>query len=151
MKRGILPIILLLLTGAASAEVAPAPISEESLQECSGSFSDFRQSVSWYQGRNRILIEAKQACGSRIGNLALQDVTVTILAGNKELSKISAADAILSNRKHQLLITAGIAAGATHCIQPGAIMTVNLATGELRTTGTRIILNSSDTPNCRSI
>jgi len=164
MKRRILPIFILLsVLGATSLGVAPyfsdtvtaqaALLNEDenSFQDCPGSFSEFQHSVSWYKGSNRVRIQAAEACGSKQGILKLRDVLVTVSSGSKTLTEVTAKEAIFSKKLNQLLITSAVTRPGPHpyCLTPSSIFTIDLLSGELRSSGMRVVLNSFEAPDCQ--
>lgn len=131
---------------SATAETALTERSPE-LAECPTRIADFRQADVWYRGRNRILVTAQSACGSRYGDsLDLKEVSLTIATGDRTYAMLRSPFGVYDPVGHQLLLGPSTGLG---CVQGSASVLVNLKTGILQTPALRLALaDSGELPEC---
>jgi hypothetical protein len=155
MRTARLVLLILLIAGAAlSMGVAALGAREggslaEVPSDCPVRVEGFRQAVIFYRGPNRVLIEAERACGSRRGDLlALENVTFTIQSGGKTFARIHSSEGTFS--PHQRLVVVGRSDRArdTGCLRGVDVLSLDLATGELRAPGLRKFLGARSTLSC---
>jgi hypothetical protein len=155
VKRIALSAILLMAaasSGAAALHFWPEPAEfqdESSYPEmsvgCPTQFHDFRQAVVWHSGGKRLLIEAREACGDRLGHTYdLEGVKLSIVSSNGTLiSQFESPSGAFSLIGNKLVIGDAVENKSLHCMGDASLMVIDLSTGEARMPGHRFYLNSN--------
>jgi hypothetical protein len=120
---------------------------------CPNKIENYRNSVNWYRGPNRITVSAKTACGSKYGDeYELSDVTVEIRSGHHVITQAHASNgAFWPGRRTMLIGKSDAAADAVKnksCVSSFNLMQIDLKNGEMKTPGMRAVLNSKDEVRC---
>jgi hypothetical protein len=122
--------LALLLIAAPVFAGAAIPVTQE-MQACPVLMTGYRHTVSWYQGKNRVKIEATQACGARYGHpLELQNVKLTIESNQTVIARFFSSTGTLSPREGRLIM-----GQAARLNGPSAAFTnllIDFKTGEAR-------------------
>ena len=136
--------------GQVRHDAQSAPLVSDREPVCHVRFEKFRKSVSWYNGQNRLLIEADSACEHKLGNLLeLENVTLTLFSKDTLLAKIRTPDASYSIKNDELLIGKNEDVLKAHsCLKSSELLDIRLRLGELRTPGMKTMLNSVKTLSC---
>jgi hypothetical protein len=136
--------------------VAPLFIAEKaqidiSREECPNKIENYKNSVNWYRGPNRITVKAKTACGSKYGEeYDLSDVTIEIRSGRQVITQAHAGDGTFWPGKNEMLIGKSDQSKnfKESCVPDFAVMQIDLKTGEMRTPGMQAFLNSASEVKC---
>lgn len=140
----VLAALSLLFLGALTTRAsAPPPTVQDSarLSACPVRFDGFRDALTWYSGPNRVLIEARSGCTTRMGSLlTLEGVKVTFQKNHSKSGVLYAAEGQLSLRKGLLQIAAADARQSEGFLRGVSRLVLDLRTGELRAPGMRMRL-----------
>jgi hypothetical protein len=155
--RRVLQLTILSL-GAVAAWLATAPQGgSEALDErpemleCATRIEGFRHATVWYDGSRRVLLEARTACaGRRSGILDLRQVTLRILDGERKLAELRADDGFLQLRSGLVRLGRSEALSAESCVRGSERLALDLASGELRMPGRRLLLREQRAFSCGS-
>ena len=132
---------LMILTAAVPVISWAAAAVQEPL--CHIEIYKYVQSISWYKGSNRIKIEADHACSQNSGlPLELSNVTLTIEAANKKISKVQSLHGFYAPRERFFQLGTMLRPSETGRIADASNLVVDLKTGEVRSpTGFYLDLN----------
>jgi hypothetical protein len=158
MIRGIAFWAILITVAAASSgaaalrfwnEDADEQASLELLSDCPTQFHGFKHAIVWQSGGKRLLIQADHACGDKLGhNYDLDKVTVSIVSGEKVISKLESASATLSLSQNKLVLGNATESLPSHCIGNPEVVAIDLASSEVRMPGRSFYLSNPDSLNC---
>lgn len=142
-------VVVALLVGAAT-RFSEAPAMIDIAQErCPNKIEDFKNSVTWYRGKNRITFHAKEACGTKLGDAYdLTDVTLDVRSGDRVITQIHSDTGAFFIKSHEVLVGKTDQANPKGCLVGFDVMTVDLISGELRTPGYRTFLNTVGPVQC---
>jgi hypothetical protein len=132
-----------------SGKSAP-DISYEATVECPFEYGNFRQSMMWRAGGKKLLVEADRACGSKFGHsYELKNVTVTIYAGKKRLTRLKSPSGTFETVRNSFVIGRFHEVDGHSCIGDSELMDIQLRSGEVRAPGLRFFLNANDELPCK--
>jgi hypothetical protein len=126
-------------------------MSDIAREQCPNEIENYRNSVNWYRGPNRITVRAKTACGSKYGDeYELSDVTIEIRSGLRLITQVHAKDGTVWPARHEMLIGKSDPAKDFRktCVPEFDLMQIDLKTGEMKTPGMQAVLNSKDEVKC---
>jgi hypothetical protein len=137
------------LWGAAPLLKDSTPVVNISREECPNKIEQFRNSVNWYRGKNRITVEAKTACGSKLGDAyELSDVKIEIRSGDRLITQAHSAFGEFWMKSNEILIGKSDQQNKKACVSKFDLMKVDLKSGEMRTPGMQAFLNSTGLIPC---
>jgi hypothetical protein len=138
-----------MLAGVTSLFQEPQKEFDISREACPNKIENFKNSVNWYLGKNRITVMAKTACSSKYGDAyELSDVNIEVRSGNRLLARGHSNSGEYWFKSNQVLIGKSDQANNQACIHNFDLIQVNLKTGELRTPGMQAFLNSKNLLRC---
>jgi hypothetical protein len=160
-SSAVLVMMTSLLIGGAALARSSAPLFQENMKtmadiardRCPNKIENYKNSVNWYRGPNRITVSARTACGSKYGDeYDLTDVTIEIRSGHRLITQVHASDGTFWPGRNEMLIgksdSAKVADKNGACVPDFNVMQIDLRTGEMKTPGMQVVLNSEDEVKC---
>jgi hypothetical protein len=138
------------LGGFMSTSTIASPPLTISQIDCPSEFQNFRNAVTWYDGKNRVAIEAQSGCGDKLGNsYELHEVNLLLSIGGTT-TRLHAALGTYVPRSGRILLEDARSLPGTPCLGDPTVLSLDLRTGELRMPGARLELSTAQALACRS-
>jgi hypothetical protein len=139
-------------SGAVTRFSGEAPMQSVSEMRCPNKIGDFKNSVAWYSGHNRVTVEATEACGTKFGeSYELTNVTLDVRSGDRVVTHVHADSGTFFPKSHEVLVGKTDQSNSKACVAGFDVMTIDLVSGELRTPGFRTFLNTSEAIQCKKV
>lgn len=158
MIRGIAFWAILITVAAASSGAAALRFWNEDeddraalelMNDCPTQFDAFKHAIVWQSGGKRLMIQADRACGDKLGhNYDLEKVTISIVSGDRVLSRLESASATLSLSQNKLVLGSALESLPSHCIGNPEVLAIDLSSSEVRMPGRSFYLNQSNSLSC---
>jgi hypothetical protein len=152
------PLAIALLSGLAAAVLwislpsgGEIQAADPSLERCPYQFEDFKDFVVWQDSRNRVLIQARSACGRKYGQVYdLEDVNVRIESDGKPYAEWHSESGAYAPARGSLLLDRPVQASASSCLGGFDVLSLNIRSGVFRAPGVLMNIESGKSMNCRS-